>query len=80
MHYLPGSYNSIQAVSYIARELLGLAAIYRAAFKVPYSSNLATVGAYRRQKMPVGYSSLAILSSSIAIRTPSYSINLLAAA
>ncbi|TVY66477.1 hypothetical protein Focb16_v009820 [Fusarium oxysporum f. sp. cubense] len=37
VHYLPRSYNSVQAVSRIARELSGLAAICRAAFKVLYS-------------------------------------------
>jgi hypothetical protein len=37
MHYLPGSYNSVWAVLYIAKELLGLAAVCGAAFEVLYS-------------------------------------------
>ncbi|KAI1025271.1 hypothetical protein LB504_010042 [Fusarium proliferatum] len=37
MHHLPGSYNSIQAASRIARESSGSVAVCGAAFKVPYS-------------------------------------------
>lgn len=36
-HHLPGSYNSIQAVSHIARESSGSAAVQGAAFEVLYS-------------------------------------------
>ncbi|KAH7236673.1 hypothetical protein BKA59DRAFT_404662, partial [Fusarium tricinctum] len=37
IYYLPRSYNSIRVVLYITRELLGLVAIYKAAFKILYS-------------------------------------------
>ncbi|KAF4440041.1 hypothetical protein F53441_12412 [Fusarium austroafricanum] len=37
VHHVPGSYDSVQAASRIARESSGLAAVRGAAFEVPYS-------------------------------------------